>query len=222
MGIIFIEGLPCAGKSELIKILKGNGESVCDELGKLVRREEFPGNGKTLEKIEEIDRWFMKKEEWRMSDLSKKFFDRSYFTHLCYAYAYCLWISLPSFKPTVNRYQERVMNGDLSIPEYVIYIDVSSQESIDRQFNKIVTGISKGLPEFWRDKSFLENTSLAYERLWQSLLNIPVCRLDGTLSTQEKSSQLKEWLQKQTPSQKRQIDFKRYIQLMENQQICRN
>jgi hypothetical protein len=33
--MIFIEGLPCAGKSELIKTLKGNGESVCDELGKL-------------------------------------------------------------------------------------------------------------------------------------------------------------------------------------------
>jgi thymidylate kinase len=175
MGMIFIEGLPCAGKSELIKTLKGNGESVCDELGKLLRREEFPGNGKTLKQIEEIDRWFINKEEWRMSDLSKKFFDRSYFTHICYAYAYSHWISLPSFKPTVNRYQERVLNGGLSVPEYVIYIDVSSQESIDRQLNKIITGISKGLPDFWRDKSFLENTRLAYEKLWQSLLNIPVC-----------------------------------------------
>lgn len=60
---------------------------------------------KRLKKLKKIDNWFINKEEWRMSDLSKRFFDRSYLTHLSYAYAYSNWISLPSFKLTVNRYR---------------------------------------------------------------------------------------------------------------------
>lgn len=108
--------------------------------------------------------------------------------------AYSNWISLPSFKLTVNRYRERVLNSNLVLPEYVIYIDISSQTSIDRQLNNIRANKTVGLPYFWQNKYFLDDIILSYEKLWECLLNIPVYKTDGKLSVKEKLLQLKEWL----------------------------
>lgn len=75
--MIFIEGLPCAGKSLLVNALAEQGDSVCFELGKVLSREDFPGNGKSLDEVERINNWFISREAERMNDNKLTFYDRS-------------------------------------------------------------------------------------------------------------------------------------------------
>lgn len=107
------------------------------------------------------------------------------------------------------------------LPEYVIYIDISSQTSIDRELNNIRANKTVGLPYFWQNKYFLDDIILSYEKLWECLLNIPVYKTDGKLSVKEKLLQLKEWLKTKNSlkgkTKYKKIDFDKYIKLMKNE-----
>ncbi|WP_017891785.1 AAA family ATPase [Serratia sp. S4] len=209
--MIFIEGLPCAGKSLLVNALAEQGDSVCFELGKVLSREDFPGNGKSLDEVERINNWFISREAERMNDNKLIFYDRSYFTHLCYAYAYSRWASLDIFESTVRMYADKIADGSLPKPECVIYVDISSVESIVRQKKKIANRITKGLPEFWRCESFLNDTLYAYQHLFTSIIGIPLLVIDAKLKTEEKVSQLKQWLVNCPGSQNGNVDCNVFI-----------
>ncbi|MGG7446978.1 AAA family ATPase [Kosakonia oryzendophytica] len=209
--MIFIEGLPCAGKSLLINALAAQGEAVCFELGKVLKREDFPGNGRTLEEVEYINNWFIEHESQRMQDKAFRFFDRSYLTHLCYAWAYSRLTSLDMFESTVRKYHKKIADGSLPLPTRVIYVDIVSSESIARQNNKIVSGISRGLPAFWRDTQFLDDTRYAYQQLFASFTHIPVLSITGQLTTDEKVKQVNHWLNDATQQGSAGIDCDLYI-----------
>jgi thymidylate kinase len=192
--MIFIEGLPCAGKSLLIKALEAQGESVCFELGKMLNRDDFPGNGQSLDEVELINHWFIRKESERMKENPSLFFDRSYLTHLCYAYAYSRWTSLDIFESTVTMYANKIVEGSLPKPERVIYVDICSQESIARQEKKMTDQVSRGLPAFWRSERFLDDTRYAYQKLFTSMTGIPVLSINAELNTKDKLKKLQRWL----------------------------
>ncbi|MGK0663977.1 AAA family ATPase [Serratia marcescens] len=191
--MIFIEGLPCAGKSLLVNALAAQGTSVCFELGKVLSRADFPGNGLSVAEVEKINEWFIAKECERMRGKAH-YFDRSYFTHLCYAYAYGRFMSLDIFPATVKKYAEKISDGGLPLPWGIVYVDIESKESIARQENKIATRVSRGLPAFWRNEQFLNDTCDAYQNLFSSCFDIPVLSIDARLSTQAKLNQLNEWM----------------------------
>ncbi len=64
--MIFIEGLPGAGKTTLIRLLEKQGRDIEHELGHVIPASEFPGNGETIEAILGIDDWFINKEKARL------------------------------------------------------------------------------------------------------------------------------------------------------------
>ncbi|MDR0369157.1 MAG: hypothetical protein LBH96_01065 [Candidatus Peribacteria bacterium] len=68
-------------------------------------------------------------------------------------------------------------------------INISSTISIERQLAKIQENPQKALPEFWRNKTFLDNSSLAYAKL-SSCFNGKITIIDGQLSTDDKLKQI--------------------------------
>ncbi|TAI85834.1 hypothetical protein [Pectobacterium versatile] len=209
--MIFIEGLPCAGKSLLIDALHMRGESVCLELGKIFKRNEFPGNGRTPEEVGYINHWFIDKEHERMRCNISSFFDRSYFTHFCYAYAYSQLTSLDTFESTMKMYEEKISSGVLPKPKYIVYVDVDSEISILRQNKKISDLVSCGLPPFWRDKKFLDDTRYAYKQLFSSISGIPILTIDAEISTEEKVNELQFWMLNTPINDRSVIDFDAFI-----------
>lgn len=210
--MIFIEGLPCAGKSLLVNALAEQGNSVCFELGKVLNRADFPGNGRSLDEIEKINDWFIAKECERMQGEIAHYFDRSYFTHLCYAYAYDRFMSLDIFSTTVKKYEEKISDGRLPLPWGVVYVDIESKESIARQKNKIAMRVSRGLPAFWRNEQFLNDTQYAYQSLFSSFFDIPVIYIDARLGTQAKLNKLNEWMPGVVARHGTAINFNSFIE----------
>lgn len=214
--MIFIEGLPCAGKSLLIRALEARGESVCFELGKTLNKDDFPGDGTTLEEVNRINRWFIQKESERMKQKTSLFFDRSYLTHLCYAHAYSRWISLDILEPTVMMYAEKIEDGSFPKPERVIYVDISSKESILRQEDKITKKISRGLPAFWRSEIFLNDTRHAYQKLFAAMNDIPILSINAELNTKEKLNKIQHWLSNTEINGTAKIDCDRFVDNVRN------
>lgn len=108
-------------------------------------------------------------------------------------------------------YADKIADGSLPKPECVIYVDISSVESIVRQKKKIANRITKGLPEFWRCESFLNDTLYAYQHLFTSIIGIPLLVIDAKLKTEEKVSQLKQWLVNCPGSQNGNVDCNVFI-----------
>ncbi len=185
MARIVIEGLPCAGKSLLIKELESRDYDVVHELGRVISKDSFPGNGTNNREIKKIDEWFIKKEAERMKT-ENAFFDRSYLTHLTYAFAYESLANEKTFVNTVKRYQDKI-ESVLPIPDTIIYVSIEPLESIARQENKIAINPKKALPWFWRDISFLKRTARAYTALLSSTSGINIISLDARLDTTKKA-----------------------------------
>lgn len=185
----FIEGLPCAGKSLLTKRIKSMGGSVVHELGRIIPSNNFPGNGGNVAEVLEIDDWFIQKEGERLTSSDTAYFDRSYLTHLAYAYAYGRYKGIPSLEATVQKYSQALNDNRLVMPEGIIYLEISPEESIQRQAIRIKMG-SKALDNFWSDKSFLNDIEYAYQRLFDSIDNVCLLQLSGELSTEEKYAQV--------------------------------
>lgn len=194
MGLIFIEGLPCAGKSLLTKYLELKGEHTVPELGRVIKKEEFPGDGENKTEIEKIDEWFIIKETERFRKNSSGIFDRSYFTHLSYAYAYTRYKQIDSFSTTVQKYARAISQGELLLPDIIIYIDIDPLTSILRQNKKIDKSAPKALANFWRKESFLKDMSLAYFNIFKVAKNILILKIDGHQSTEEKYLSIQEKL----------------------------
>lgn len=190
-GRIFIEGLPCAGKSLLTKELEAKGQRVVHELGRVLPKDSFPGDGKNIEEIKKINSWFIDKEQKRLLKNQHAYFDRSFFTHLVYAYAYEKYSGIKSFQETVDQYQDSLNQQELVLPEKVIYLDENPETSIQRQEFKILIGRT-ALASFWRDKTFLKNTLIAYDSLFENLSGIDLIKIDADLSTEEKILSLYE------------------------------
>ena len=191
--INYVEWLPCAWKSLLIKQLEKNKENVVHELWRVLSKNEFPWNGKNVDEINAIDRWFIDKESKRYEgvDLSGKniYFDRSFLTHLAYAYAYSRFMNIPSLKNTVKSYENALNDGKLIVPDTIINISISSEISIQRQEEKMNINPSKALPFFWRDKKFLDDLFYAYSKLYESY-DWRLIDIDGRLATEEKLEQV--------------------------------
>ena len=194
--MIFIEGLPCAGKSLLIKEMEACGDKVTYEIGNVLHRSRFPGNASSFEEAMSINRWFIGKEQERMHKSDSLFFDRSYLTHFCYAYAYEKYKNITIFEKTIEMYRNEVEQGLLDVPKGIIYLNISSEDSIKRQREKIEKKISKGLPDFWRNQQFLEDTRDAYKALFSSVVDIPWIEIDATLSTYDKYNIINKWSNK--------------------------
>ena len=197
--INYIEGLTCAWKSLLTKALEKEWEKVQHELWRVLNKSDFPGDWKNLEEIFKIDRRFIEQEQKRginWQEKEKIFFDRSFLTHLTYAYAYSKHTKIPSFEWTIRLYQEAIEYKKLIIPDTIVDIIISSENSIKRQENKIQANPQKALPTFWRDKFFLNNILYAYTKLYEAY-NWLVIQLDSNLSTSEKLNKvLNFWIQK--------------------------
>lgn len=194
MAIInYVEWLPCAGKSLLVKDLEKNRCKVVHELWRVLAKEDFPWNWKNLEEIRNIDNRFIDKEWkryiWIPSSFENVYFDRSFLTHLTYAYAYSKFMNIPSFKGTVIKYKEAIEDGVLISPDVIINVNVPSDISIQRQNEKIALNPNKALPYFWRNKQFLNDVLYAYSKLFESY-EWKIIELDGKLTTEEKLSQV--------------------------------
>ena len=191
--INYVEWLPCAWKSLLIKQLEKNKENVVHELWRVLNKNEFPWDGKNVEEINTIDKWFIDKESKRYEcvDSSKKniYFDRSFLTHLAYAYAYSKFMNIPSLKNTVKLYENALNDGKLIVPDTIININIPSEISIQRQEEKMRINPSKALPFFRRNKRFLDDLFYAYSKLYESY-NWKLVDIDGRLTTEEKLEQI--------------------------------
>ena len=194
MAIInYVEWLPCAGKSLLIKALEKNKCNVIHELWRVLNKKDFPGDGKSLDEIRNIDNWFVDKEWqryiWLPISNENIYFDRSFLTHLAYAYAYSRFTKIKSFKDTVHTYEKALDDGILFSPDVIINIKVPSDISIQRQNEKILQNPNKALPYFWRDKQFLNDLLYAYSKLYESYKGNFI-EIDGKLTTEEKLSKV--------------------------------
>ena len=191
--INYVEWLPCAWKSLLIKQLEKNKEKVIHELWRVLNKNDFPWNGKNTDEINAIDRWFIDKESKRYDggDLSGKniYFDRSFLTHLAYSYAYSRFMNIPSLKNTVKSYESALNDGKLIVPDTIINISIPSEISIQRQEEKMNINPSKALLFFWRDKTFLDDLFYAYSKLYESY-SWRLIDIDGRLTTEEKIEQI--------------------------------
>ncbi len=212
MSRLFLEGLPGAGKSTALNIIAEHNVPVVQELGLTLGPDGFPGNGQTIEEILEIDDWFIGQEE-RRTQVSEGVYDRSYFTHLTYAYGYGRYTELQSLEPTVEKYRRAVALGRLAIPTAIAYIDVEPELSIERQEKRIRSGVPP-LDSFWMDKSFLSDLRDAYECLFQSCESIPVLRQDGANKSAIVANNISNFYNKlaEKPAQTDpRLDFDQYI-----------
>lgn len=191
--INYVEWLPCAWKSLLIKQLEKNKENVVHELWRVLNKNEFPWNGKNVDEINVIDNRFIDKESKRyevVTPLKKNiYFDRSFLTHLAYAYAYSRFMNIPSLKNTVKLYENALNDKKLIIPDTIINISIPSEISIQRQEEKMNINPSKALPFFWRNKKFLDDLFYAYSKLYECY-SWRLIDIDGKLSTEEKLEQV--------------------------------
>jgi thymidylate kinase len=209
---IFLEGLPGAGKSTLLDHLGLRGIPVVHELGYVLDPTDFPGDGASVDEILAIDDWFIEKEKERMENASGVF-DRSYFTHLTYAYGYSRFMGLPSFEPTVRKYQSVIKAGQLHLPDGIIYVDVPPELSIERQETRMRLGVL-ALKGFWMDQHFLADLREAYDMLFQSCKGIPTVRIDGTLTSENQADQVIRHLAGITESdsgRSNTVDLEHYI-----------
>lgn len=190
MGLInYIEWLPCAGKSLLIKKLEANNEKVVHELWRILKKEEFPWDWRSVEEVNLIDKRFINKESLRYGLIDDKdwnvYFDRSFLTHLSYAYAYSKFTNLPFLKNTIKLYEKALEDWNLIVPDTIVNISVPSTISIQRQKEKIKDNPHKALPYFFREKSFLDNLLYAYSKLYESY-TWNFIDIDWRLTTEEK------------------------------------
>lgn len=185
MGLIFIEGIPGAGKTELIRLMGKRGYNVVHELGNVIPSEEFPGNGNTLDESLEIDDWFIQKEAERLQQRSG-IYDRSYLTHITYSFAYSNLTGIPALEHTIQKYALAIKEGKLLIPDSIVFIQLSVNESISRQIQRVRIGEHTNLPKFWADPIFLEDLRSAYEVLLSVVTGIKVVRIDGKFTSEEK------------------------------------
>ncbi|MGH2448535.1 MAG: AAA family ATPase [Chloroflexota bacterium] len=174
---IFVEGLPGAGKTTTSKALRKRNVPVARDFGLANGAEDYPGNGKTIEEILAIDDWFIEKEAQRMES-TEGIFDRSYLGNLTYAYAYGRFLGLNSLKPTTKKYEHAISIGQLALPEGLVYIDIDSELSIERQHKRTSEGIPL-LDEFWQDKHFLNDLRDSHTALFNSCSNISIVTISG-------------------------------------------
>lgn len=210
MEMKFIEGLPCAGKSSLIRLLGSNGYSITHELGRVLPKSSFPGNGKTIEEILKIDDWFIEKESSRCLETTE-FYDRSYFSHLTYAYAYSRVMGLSSFEKTIGKYQKAINSNKLTLPSEITYINIDPETSIERQKIRVQNG-SNSLDSIWQDRSFLRDLIWAYTSLFSCLEGIDVTEIDGRMSTEDKLEILSK-KRKKKEVEIPKINLERYIEI---------
>lgn len=215
MGSIFIEGLPCSGKSTLVKALAAAGTSVQYELGKILPREAFPGNGQTVQEVAEIDRWFIRQEGLRRPIATTTVFDRSYFTHLCYAFAYSRLTGLQTAHQTVMSYREALLAGNLFLPDGLVIVHVEPEVSVQRQLKKLRDGVSRGLPGFWRTIEFLSDFNAAYRWLVASMNGIPVITIDGNLDPERKLAVFQQWTGELSKCPQPTLNFPLFLEHME-------
>jgi len=216
MVVVFIEWLPWAGKSTLTKWLESANKSVVHELWRVIWSEKFPGNGKTLEDINQIDLRFIKKEISRMQKGRSSniiFFDRSFFSHITYAYAYSKHMWLQSFKKTVLLYHQMVKDNMLLLPDYLIYMVIREQTSIFRQVNR-VNNWSNKLPDFWMDKNFLKDLLLAYEWLLYNFNGKKICINWEKNSIKEQLSQVLSLTKASKTCWRKELDFDWYLKYL--------
>jgi len=115
MTIVFIEGLPAGGKTHLIRYIESRGHQVIHELGRVLKPEDFPGDGKTIEEILRIHDWFIEKEHARFEHKISGVFERSFMTQLGYAFAYPRYMNLDAFEKGVNKYASAIYSGSFNI-----------------------------------------------------------------------------------------------------------
>lgn len=213
---LFVEGLPGAGKSTVVDIIQKQNIPVMKELGYLINHDEFPGNGQTVEEVLEIDDWFIDKEEARTA-MKNGIFDRSYFTHLTYAYAYGRHKNLRSMEKTIDKYSNALNIGRLAVPDSIAYIDIEPELSIERQRKRAWSGVPP-LDAFWEDKIFLQDLREAYDELFNACENIPISYHDGSLDSEHTASEIKNnYIGIQAnDKRKRVINLGRYATRMQN------
>ncbi|HOI18646.1 MAG TPA: hypothetical protein PLX15_02170 [Candidatus Woesearchaeota archaeon] len=185
---IFIEGLPATGKSTLLYLLERQKYRVVHELGHVLPPNAFPGDGLNLEHMLSINDWFIAPESERFVDDKQTIYDRSFLTHLSYAYAYSRYSGIDGFAPTMAQYALALAQERLFLPDTLIYLNISPEESINRQRIRIQNGEEPPLPSFWRDTNFLHDLKRADYALFDSMQGIKIVCLDATLSTEEKYS----------------------------------
>lgn len=183
---IFLEGLPGAGKTTTCKNLRIANVPIAPEFGLAQSAEDYPGDGTTVEEILAIDDWFIDVESKRMKS-NRGIFDRSFLGNLTYAYAYGKLKRLDSLRPTVQKYEKALELGRLTLPQAVVYIDVSPELSIERQHKRVEQGTPL-LDGFWRDKLFLQDLRDSHVSLFGACTELPLLWLDAeveiTVTTQ--------------------------------------
>jgi hypothetical protein len=131
-------------------------------------------------------------------------------------------MNLPSFEQTVKRYQKNIDDHILPLPTHIVYVAASSELSIRRQHHKMDSGVSKGLPFFWRETQFLDDTLKAYDVLFSSMGHIPVYTIDAALRTQRKIELLIHWLgdnrtRESHLCEDRRLDLSSYIHFLKDE-----
>lgn len=221
MSKIFLEGLPGAGKSSALEIIAAEGIPVMRELGLMLGLDAFPGNGSSVSEILAIDDWFINQEAERMQR-EDSVFDRSYFSHLTYAYGYGRYMGLHSLEPTVKKYEQAITMGKLTVPDAVVYIDIEPELSIERQHKRASMGVPL-LDDFWMDKFFLQDLRDSYAELFNACTGIDVLVQNGENESDVIAHNITAFydsLNASTTPQEPEIHLGRYIMDLEGLHDC--
>jgi len=214
MTIAFIEGLPAGGKTHLIKYIESKGYRIIDELGRVLKPDEFPGDGKTIDEILRIHDWFIDKEHVRFEKAPEGIFERSFMTQLGYAFAYPRYMNLNSFEKGVDKYADAISSDWLPLPDLLFYVSISVEDSIKRQRYRYLNKEQAALPELWTTESFLNDLVRADNALISSMSGITVVKVDGNLTTEQKYKQVEHYLMNMDAyaSANKNIDIDRFLQ----------
>lgn len=188
--LIVVEGVPCAGKTGLVRRLKENfGYSIVSEISQMLKDgEQFPGNGIDYDGVVEVADWFLQKEIERNRIAKDKLrngdvgMDRGFLTSLAYNIAYENLTGIRSAEYLNRRIFSRVADGTFLIPTAYLYLEISP-EVMEQRLRARTDRPNSVLPEFWLDPMFILPFIESYERFLRQG-DILVKRIDAT-KTQE-------------------------------------
>jgi len=76
-------------------------------------------------------------------------------------------LGLHSLEPTVKKYEQAITMGKLTVPDAVVYIDMSLNFPLNVSINEQALGVPL-LDDFWMDKFFLQDLRDSYAELFNA------------------------------------------------------
>lgn len=208
MAKLFLDGLPGVGKTTVCHQLNKLGIQTIPDISAKVRQRDFPGDGVNLETSIEILSWFIIKEQERLK--YEGVFDRSFLSHLAYAYAYEKFQNLQGlFSRYLDTFEDLIACDTLRLPDKMVILTTEVPKiSRDRLIYRSSQSGRSWLPFFWYDAGFRVN-------YFNLLSTLSACfsganyTLDNTTSAIETAGVIKDLFYGDIPLSIPVLDFSR-------------